>query len=421
MRHCLSFLAFIALLGGLYGYETYKGYKVYDVVPNKVQHEELSMLQYEEGIDFWRLYTPGRMSRVMISPEKIAYFEEFLKAHEIPYEVAIEDMEGPIEEERRSMRKSRQKRATSVPRVTPDFSVFWSAAEIETYCTFLATTYPQFVTLETMTWSPEGRRIYAMKVSSGPVFGQKPIIGMESGMHAREWASPPTVLYLLNRLIENPSTRTELLARVDWLIVPMQNPDGYEFSRNSNRLWRLNRRNVTATCVGVDLNRNNRYSWRQATLTQPCGSQTYPGPSPLSEPESFHLDHLMSRYAHNMKLYLSVHTFGDMVLWPWGYSGSPGWIETHAEHQTLGNLWRNAILANGGRSYQVGNVADVLGNAFGAVDDHMAGTYGVPYVYTLELTSGFQFQYPEERIEALAFETFHGYRAMALYIGETYG
>ena len=129
----------------------------------------------------------------------------------------------------------------------------------------------------------------------------------------------------------------------------------------------------------------------------------------------------MRRYAHNMKLYLSVHCFGDMVLWPWGYSGSPGWIHTHPEHQELGNRWRNAILANGGRSYQVGNVADILGNAFGAIDDHMAGTYNIPYVYTLELTSGFQFQYPEERIEALAFETFHGYRAMALYIGETYG
>lgn len=233
------------------------------------------MIQYEEGIDFWRLYTAGRMSRVMISPERINYFEEFLAVHKIPYEVAIEDMEKPIEEERQSLRRSRQKRATSIPRVTPDFSVFWSAAEIETYCTFLAQTYPQFVTLETMTWSPEGRRIYAMKVSSGSTFGQKPIVAMESGMHAREWASPPTVLYLLNRLIENPSTRTELLERVDWLIVPMQNPDGYEFSRNTQRLWRLNRRNVTATCVGVDLNRNNAYSWRAATLTQPVSSHLF--------------------------------------------------------------------------------------------------------------------------------------------------
>jgi hypothetical protein len=51
----------------------------------------------------------------------------------------------------------------------------------------------------------------------------------------------------------------------------------------------------------------------------------------------------------------------------------------------------------------------------------MAGYLNIPYVYTLELTSGFQFTYPEEKIEALAFETFWGYRAMALEIGRQFG
>jgi hypothetical protein len=82
----------------------------------------------------------------------------------------------------------------------------------------------------------------------------------------------------------------------------------------------------------------------------------------------------------------------------------------------LGHRWRNGILAEGGRTYKVGNVADILGNAYGAVDDHMAGRYNIPYVYTLELTSGYQFVYPESKIEALAFESFFGYRAMALEI-----
>ena len=151
-----------------------------------------------------------------------------------------------------------------------------------------------------------------------------------------------------------------------------------------------------------------------------CGSLTFPGPFVASEPETQFLLGLIERYSSNIKLYLSVHSFGDMVLWPWGFSGSNGWIDTHVEHQALGNLWRNDILAVGGRSYRVGNVADVLGNAFGAVDDTMAGLFGIPYVYTLELTSGFDFRYPESRIEALAFETFWGYRAMALHIGRQF-
>lgn len=50
----------------------------------------------------------------------------------------------------------------------------------------------------------------------------------------------------------------------------------------------------------------------------------------------------------------------------------------------------------------------------------MAGRYKIPYVYTLELTSGYQFVYPESKIEALAFESFHGFRAMALEIAREF-
>lgn len=45
-------------------------------------------------------------------------------------------------------------------------------------------------------------------------------------MHAREWACPPAVFYLIDQLVTNVTVRNELLARVDWLIIPMQNPDG---------------------------------------------------------------------------------------------------------------------------------------------------------------------------------------------------
>jgi murein tripeptide amidase MpaA len=73
-------------------------------------------------------------------------------------------------------------------------------------------------------------------------------------------------MYLMHRLAQNSTTRNELLARVDWLIVPMQNPDGYEWSRSNTRLWRQNRRQVQPNCIGVDLNRNNAYSWRPPTV-----------------------------------------------------------------------------------------------------------------------------------------------------------
>lgn len=51
----------------------------------------------------------------------------------------------------------------------------------------------------------------------------------------------------------------------------------------------------------------------------------------------------------------------------------------------------------------------------------MIGENGVLLSYTLELTNGFDFRYPQERIFALSQETFHGYRAVALFIGNQYG
>jgi hypothetical protein len=144
--------------------------------------------QEEEGVDFWRLYTAGRTSKVMIAPNRQADFEEFLKRNNIVNEIYIDDLSEPVEEERQRMARNRQGRASVHPTSSnPDFSVFWSSTEMEQFSTFLAATYPQFVTMETLGFSPSGgRRIYAMKFSTG-TFGQKPIVAMECGMHAREW------------------------------------------------------------------------------------------------------------------------------------------------------------------------------------------------------------------------------------------
>lgn len=82
-------------------------------------------------------------------------------------------------------------------------------------------------------------------------------------------------------------------------------------------------------------------------------------------------------------MYISVHSFGDMVLYPWGFSGSSGWITNWQYHHQVGQLWADAIRQATGKDYVVGNIADILGNAFGASDDHMAGEQRVELVYTL--------------------------------------
>jgi hypothetical protein len=123
---------------------------------------------------------------ILVSPQSQLNFEAYLSSSNITFKVALDDLEPLLEEERQNMATNRLLKKTALPGMVPDFSIYWSSAEMERYSTFLASTYPQFVQMETLVFSPGGRRIYGLRISNG-VFGQKPIIAMESGMHAREW------------------------------------------------------------------------------------------------------------------------------------------------------------------------------------------------------------------------------------------
>lgn len=49
------------------------------------------------------------------------------------------------------------------------------------------------------------------------------------GIHAREWVAPATAMYFIHKLV-NPDNAADLDG-VDYYILPLVNPDGYEFSR----------------------------------------------------------------------------------------------------------------------------------------------------------------------------------------------
>lgn len=53
------------------------------------------------------------------------------------------------------------------------------------------------------------------------------------GIHAREWVAPAMALYLIHRLTNDPDAIHNELKGVDWYILPVVNPDGYEFTRSN--------------------------------------------------------------------------------------------------------------------------------------------------------------------------------------------
>jgi hypothetical protein len=237
-------------------------YKVYDVTPNDKQVKELMSWQFEIGIDFWTTGGTGRTSRIMVSPEVEKKFVKFLENSGTKHTLTVSDVEMNLKADKvaRELRKKRSVKINSPSE--PNFEVYWSFEEMEDFSLYLAQNYPNLVKRDVIGKSVEGRDIFALRVSNGAEFGRKPIVFIDSGIHAREWVGHQSTLYLLHQLVTNEVVTRELVDKVDWVIVPNVNPDGYAYSWNEDRLWRKNRRYINETCTGVDLNRNFRYMWR---------------------------------------------------------------------------------------------------------------------------------------------------------------
>lgn len=61
---------------------------------------------------------------------------------------------------------------------------------------------------------------------------------VEGGIHAREWISPATTTYLINELLNSQDAAIRAIAQsYDWYIVPVANPDGYEFTYTQVKIW----------------------------------------------------------------------------------------------------------------------------------------------------------------------------------------
>lgn len=182
--------------------------------------------QDQVGIDFWLTGRAGRESKIMVSPEINDSFVSFLEGANIQYELFISDVEVTLQRDKDLRTKSRAKRTVKAADNEPNFEVYWTFEEMEDYSIRLAEQYPNLVKRDVIGKSIEGRDIFGLRVSTGSVFGEKPIIFIDSGVHAREWVGHHATLYLLNQLVTNSSVTNELVSKVDWVIVPNVNPDG---------------------------------------------------------------------------------------------------------------------------------------------------------------------------------------------------
>lgn len=218
---------------------------------------------------------------------------------------------------------------------------YLNITEVESAITALAAAYPSLCERIALPESSiEGRAIHAMRIGKHPAH-VKDAIGLIGGVHAREWGSCEILINLAADLLEAYTTSAGLtyggksytadevkglVEELNWVILPLVNPDGRNHSQTVDAMWRKNRRNNGDGTFGVDLNRNHDFLWdfraklspsSSAAVSDITSSETYHGSAPLSEPEARNVKWLLDQFPR-MRWFMDIHSFSRLILYNWG-------------------------------------------------------------------------------------------------------
>jgi len=341
-----------------------------------------------------------------VAPERMADLE----ASGLAYRVKIDNIQELIDQEIARMER---------PPRGDWFEDYKSYAEIDAYIDALIDLRPDLVSRFVFGTSIEGRTMFGMRITSPEGGEDKPAVVLDGTHHAREWIALMVPMYIADRLVRDYETDPEVRQLVDEAIIyvlPLINPDGYEYSRDVNRMWRKNRRdNEGSSCWGVDPNRNYGYEWGgYGASSDPC-DETYRGTGPFSEPETSAVrDFFLA--TPNIKGHISYHSYGQLILYPFGYDyvlpPEPD-LSTFIE---LSAAMADAIYSVHGKVY-TDQPAHDLYPCSGITTDWVYGDQGI-LSWTPELrdTGQYGFLLPPEQIIPTGEENFEAVKLVIQYV-----
>lgn len=222
-----------------------------------VQHGDESAFRYmvdlqtnDTEVDFWLL--TRNMSVLTVGPQRKPQFESRLSQLGVEYQTQplmdlmasleanstyadADDLDecqpGNCKSERPRNRQRRQARGF--------FSHYPRYHEILNFMSGLAARYPQYCRYESLGRSNEGRHIAGLSISLNQRVRPRRVAYIQAAAHGREWITTQTVLYLAYELLSNLRAFQRVLNDVEVFLVPLVNPDGYEYTHTtvSNRLY----------------------------------------------------------------------------------------------------------------------------------------------------------------------------------------
>jgi len=307
---------------------------------------------------------------------------------------------------------------------------YYTLAEVNTWLDDFVATDPNGIVSAVVQigTSRQGRPIRAVRIAKESLPDHsRPRVLYTSLTHAREPGGMQALLYYMDKLKSLYGVDPDLTYLVDqremWF-VPVMNPDGYAineatfFGSGSFGMWRKNARDNNGNLVvdpneGVDINRNFGFQWGFDNIgsSGTPSSQTYRGTSGFSEPETQAIRDFC--ILHGFRTAENYHTFSELCLYPWGYSGT--------DTPDSGYYIRLADDMMRDPKYSYGVPADILYSVNGDANDWMYGEQAAkPKVFAVTTEVGDQndnFWPPAARILPLADSQFRANTVLAYAAG----
>ena len=292
----------------------------------------------------------------------------------------------------------------------PGYPCYRTVEETHTSLFDLAAAHPSLVRVvdigdsweKTTTGGADGYDILAAVITNQaftPPGGKFEFVLM-SAIHAREYATAELVMRFVEELVARYGTDPDITWLLDYgelHIIPQANPDGRK-QAEAGYLWRKNTNNTNGCTAfpyyGTDLNRNSSFKWGGNGSSGYSCASTYRGPAPASEPETQAIQDYVASVLPDQRgtadtdaappdttgLFITVHSYSELVLYPWGYTSAPAPNATALRR--LGDKFGYYT------GYTVCQPAECLYIADGTTDDWAYGELGVA-AYTFEIGTTF--------------------------------
>ncbi|XP_065284471.1 carboxypeptidase B-like [Dermacentor albipictus] len=340
----------------------------------------LSSLADTLQLDVWQESAAvGRPALIRLRPEVADDFLATASRKGLNVTTKCLNLQESIDKERREMR------FTTYSTTQDHFTRYLRYSEFKDALQNYAKEYDH-VTYTSIGKSYEGRDIIGAHIKTKE---NQPIVFFECGIHAREWISHATCLYIIDQLATQYETDEEvkrLLSKYEWRIYPVVNPDGYEYTHTDDPLWRKTRSvsRLKSECRGADANRNFDVSnfCKVRSSNDPC-SDGYCGDGPFSEPEVRAVRDALVSTQGRTEFYFSMHSFSQYWMYPYGYTNV-----SVPNHELLANISlaaTEAIFKLQGTEYEVGPISKVVYRVSGSSVDWAYDHAGVKKAFAIEL------------------------------------